>query len=145
MTPSYLASEIIWIAYLRGDIKGKKVVDLGCGTGKLCSGISLLGGYCICVDIDEESLKMAKHFFEKESLIKNSDFLNADIKYLQIRSDTVIQNPPFGVVNRGIDLLFLSKALEIADTIYTIHKSNEKTRKMILDIGKERGFKVEIL
>lgn len=143
ITPSYLASELIWTAYLRGDIKDKKVIDLGCGTGKLCSGISLLGGYCICVDIDYEALKIAKEFFEKESL--QADILNSDIKYLELRADTVIQNPPFGVVNKGADLEFLSKAFEIANVIYSIHKSNERSRSIIFKLSENKGFKTEVL
>ena len=143
VTPSYLASELIWIAYLRGDIKGKKVVDLGCGTGKLCSGISLLGGYCVCVDIDYEALKIAKEFFEKESL--QAEMLNANIRYLELKADTVIQNPPFGVVNKGVDLEFLSKAFEIANVIYSIHKSNERSRSIIINLSKSKGFRAELL
>ena len=143
ITPSYLASELIWTAYLRGDIKGRKVVDLGCGTGKLCSGISLLGGYCICVDIDYEALKVAKEFFEKESL--QAEVLNADIRCLELKADTVIQNPPFGVVNKGTDLEFLSKAFEIANAIYSIHKSNEKSRNIIVKLSESKGFKTEVI
>ncbi|BAB67251.1 METTL5 family protein [Sulfurisphaera tokodaii] len=143
MTPSYLASEIIWAAYLRGDIENKVVADLGCGTGKLCYGISILGGYCLCIDIDIESLKIAKEFFEEKEL--NVDVINADINYLQIKADTVIQNPPFGVVNKGADLLFLSKALDISKTVYSIHKSNEKSRELIYRLGNKKGFNVTIL
>ncbi|BFH72545.1 METTL5 family protein [Sulfurisphaera javensis] len=143
LTPSDLASEIIWTAFLRGDVKNKVVVDLGCGTGRLCAGISLLGGYCICVDIDYESLKVAKEFFENENII--AEFVNADVNNLEIRADTVIQNPPFGVVRKGADLIFLDKALSIAKTVYSIHKSNPETLQLITKLATSKGFQVEYL
>ncbi|MEJ2777009.1 MAG: METTL5 family protein [Sulfolobus sp.] len=141
LTPGDLVATILWTAYLRGDIKGKTVADLGCGTGKFCSGITALGGYCLCVEIDINSLNVAKEFVDE-----NAEFINADIRFLNLRKvDTVVQNPPFGVVNKGIDLIFLEKALQIANVVYSIHKSNEQSRKIILGKAKEYGFSVEVI
>jgi putative methylase len=59
--PGELASQIINIAYLSGDIKNKRIVDLGCGTGRLSIGSVLMEAKeVIGIDIDEESIKVAK-------------------------------------------------------------------------------------
>ena len=76
----------------------------------------------------------------------NAEFINADVRFLNLRKvNTVIQNPPFGVINKGIDLAFLEKALQIADVVYSIHKSNEQSKKIILKKAKELGFSVEVI
>lgn len=143
LTPANLAAQIIWIAYLKGDIRGKIVVDLGCGTGIFCKGITLLGGYCLCVDVDNESLSLAKDFIGRES----ASFIQAEVSSLTLsrRVDSVIQNPPFGVVKRGMDIIFLNKALEIANYVYSLHKSNEKSRELISRIASDMGFKNEVI
>lgn len=44
------------------------------------------------------------------------DFIIQDIEKLQFKSnivDTIIMNPPFGTRNKGIDLLFLQKAIKV--------------------------------
>lgn len=42
------------------DLKGKKVLDLGCGTGRLIRDIRNYGGTVIAVDISEEMLKIVE-------------------------------------------------------------------------------------
>jgi len=43
------------------DVRGKKVVDLGCGSGILSIAASLLGaGWVVGVDIDREAIKVAR-------------------------------------------------------------------------------------
>ncbi|PVU77967.1 METTL5 family protein [Saccharolobus islandicus] len=124
-------------------MSNKKVVDLGCGTGVFCFAASLLGAYCTCVEIDLESLETARNI--KSELNLDIELLNADIIQFYGRFDTVIQNPPFGVVNRGIDIKFLQTAFSISNVVYSIHKSNERSRQIIIKIAKEHGFSAEIL
>ena len=47
-TPSVIAADVLWNANSIGDIKGMKVVDLGCGTGIFAIGSALLGAERIC-------------------------------------------------------------------------------------------------
>ncbi len=42
-TPAPLAARLLFHALMKGDIKGKKICDLGSGTGVLAIGASLLG------------------------------------------------------------------------------------------------------
>ncbi|WP_218260222.1 METTL5 family protein [Saccharolobus shibatae] len=124
-------------------MSNKKVVDLGCGTGVFCFVASLLGAYCTCVEIDLGSLETARDM--KSELNLDIELLNADVTQFHGRFNTVIQNPPFGVVNRGIDIKFLQTAFSVADTVYSIHKSNERSREIIIKMAKEYGFSAEIL
>ncbi|MCY0860458.1 MAG: METTL5 family protein [Sulfolobaceae archaeon] len=142
LTPAELASQILWIAFLKGDIEGKIVIDLGCGTGIFCKGVVLLGGDCICVDIDRDALNVARNFVGKDA-----EYIQAEVNSFNLtrKIDTVIENPPFGVVNRGIDLKFLLRAMEVANSVYSIHKSNEKTRELIMNMVKEYGYSVELI
>jgi len=42
-TPAPLAARLLYHALMKGDIEGKQVCDLGCGTGILAIGAALLG------------------------------------------------------------------------------------------------------
>jgi len=143
LTPSHIASSLVWTAFIQGNITGKRVADLGCGTGRLCAGISRLEGECVCVEVDRESLQTAVRFFRGEGL--DAEFVEGDCTQFTGRFDTVIQNPPFGVKVRGVDLLFLRTALRIARVVYSIHKSNPTTRELIRGEAQRQGFSVEVL
>ena len=53
-THSSIATDILFEAYANGDIAGKDVVDLGCGTGIFAIGASLLGASSVTAyDLDK--------------------------------------------------------------------------------------------
>ena len=144
--PSDLAAEILTIAYLAGDIKGKVVADLGCGTGKLGIGAAILGGKVIAVDLDKDSLKVAKRNVEKiKKKFKIKVMLVCcDIKDFWAKVDTVVQNPPFGTKRRHADRIFLEKALELGKKIYSLHNNGyKKTREFLTNFIEKRGGKVK--
>ena len=143
VTPSFIAAELLFTAYLKGDIEGKKVLDLGCGTGIFAIGCKLLGAKKVVgIDIDPEAIEIARENANGFKLkieweIKDVRELGNKYKY---SANTVVQNPPFGVRKRGADIMFLEKALQIGDVIYTMHKS--KARKFILKFIEERNAEV---
>lgn len=142
---SSTASELLWLAHMYKDIVQKIVVDLGCGTGILSYGALLLGAKeVICVDIDLEAVKVFKIFLSNKNY-ENIHLINADIEYLYlINIDTIIMNPPFGVHRKGLDIFFLSKALELKPkSIYTIHKYNPESHKLIHKIVQSYGYIVK--
>ena len=48
-TPEQIAANMLYIAaYTHGDIVGKRVLDLGCGTGRLGLGAAFLGAESGC-------------------------------------------------------------------------------------------------
>ncbi len=146
-TSSRIASYMLWTAYLKGDIEGRVVADLGCGTGVLSLGALLLGASeVVCIDIDCSALTIAKHWIENYSAI-GIEALCGDVTWISLREiDTVIMNPPFGVYKRGADISFLRKAFEIAKrSVYSIHKFNPQSHRLITETAKEANFITEIL
>ena len=88
---------------------------------------------------------------EITNIIKNIQFINEDVKNLNMEfiskyklyennnqnkennkaKNIIIQNPPFGSQKKYADRIFLEKALEVGDIIYTIH--NTPTRDFIIN------------
>jgi putative methylase len=143
--PADLAARILSVAaYVYGDILGKIVFDLGCGTGRLAIGSSILGAnYAIGFDIDKIALKVAKSNAVEAGVSDKVDWVLCDVAKLEGHCDTVIQNPPFGTGFRGADSIFLRKALEVGHTIYTIHKS--ETDEFIRRIVEKYGGSISIV
>ncbi|MHA1859908.1 MAG: METTL5 family protein [Candidatus Asgardarchaeia archaeon] len=142
--PARLAADIVYIsAYTYDDVIGKYVCDLGCGTGRLGIGAAIVGAKKVfCIDIDERLLKIAKYCSEKLGVYDRMEFIRKDIKEVELSCDTVLQNPPFGIHKRHSDILFLEKAMEISDVVYSMHVHSEKVRKFIEKKVVENGFVV---
>jgi len=149
-TPSNLAAAILWQAYLDGNIEGKIVVDLGCGTGILALGAALLGakevyGY----DIDKDAIKIAEEnldLLRKTKIpIGKVQFIVSDVEDIKQKCDTVIMNPPFGIQRgaRGADKKFLECAFSIGKVIYSFHRI-EKTN-FPQKFAQEKGFNATLL
>jgi len=137
-TPSPIASDVLFMAYSNGHIKGKKIADLGCGTGIFSIGSGYLGAESVeAIDIDEKAVCVAKREVKEWSLSDIINFKVGDIKEFRIEVDTVIMNPPFGSQNKGADLPFLKKAFEISSVVYTIH--NAETREFLENFINGRG------
>jgi len=136
LTPTPLVAEILFFALLRGDIEGRVVYDLGCGTGRFAIGAKLLGAKRVVgIDRDRDALAIARE--NAAALEAHVEWLAADIKDIKGECHTVIQNPPFGVQRTGADRPFLAKALEIARVVYSIHKKG--TREFIYSFIDKKG------
>ncbi|WP_456371799.1 METTL5 family protein [Methanocaldococcus sp.] len=144
-----LASDILFFAV--NDFYNNVVIDLGCGTGRLAIGSKILGAKrVIGVDIDKESIKIAEE--NAKNLNVDVDFYCMDIRDLNkevlknvLNDDynlkkVVIQNPPFGAQKKYADRIFLDKALEIGDVIYTIH--NYPTKDFVMNYVKDKGGEI---
>ncbi|MBI2108499.1 methyltransferase [Candidatus Woesearchaeota archaeon] len=131
-TDGNTAADMLWNAYLLGDIKDKEVIDLGAGTGILGIGAGLLGATkAILVDKDKNALEAARRNISKlkSEGYKGLDTIEIeekDISEYRGKGDTVIENPPFGTKIRHNDAFFLEKALESAKVVYSLHKSESK-------------------
>jgi putative methylase len=123
-TPAPLAARLLYHALMKGDIEGKRVCDLGCGTGVLAIGAALLGAESVAgIDIDERALGVAR----KNAALLDTEvtFLAADLQEGGYREligacDTVVMNPPFGAQKAHADRPFIDCALAIADVTYSI-------------------------
>ncbi len=123
-TPAPLAARLLFHALMKGDIEGKRVCDLGCGTGVLAIGAALLGAEsAFGVDIDEGALTVAR---------ENAALLDAEVTFLALdlregrlherigTCDTVVMNPPFGAQKVHADRPFIDSALTLAPVTYSI-------------------------
>jgi putative methylase len=123
-TPATLAARLLYHALMKGDIAGKRVFDLGCGTGVLAIGAALLGAASVTgVDIDKRALAVAR---------KNADLLGMEVMFLAMdvregecrerigACDTAVMNPPFGAQKAHADRPFIDCALAVAPVTYSI-------------------------
>ncbi|CAM9549612.1 unnamed protein product, partial [Discosporangium mesarthrocarpum] len=147
-TSPHLAARMLYTAEMEyGDISGRRVLDMGCGTGMLGIGACMLGaGFVAGVDIDEGALAIAASGVEEMEL--DMDLICCDMTRCPLTAgsvDTVVMNPPFGTRKAGIDILFLERALEqiAATAVYSMHKSS--TRKHILKKAEQWGVEVVVV
>ena len=136
MTPPSIASELLWTAYMNGDIDRRDVYDLGTGTGMLAIGAALLGASVTGFDIDRDAIKIA---IRNASRLKaNITIIEKDIEDVEGYCDTVIMNPPFMVKGGKNDKIFLEKAFSLSDRVYSIHTAH--TREWIRSFVESKGF-----
>lgn len=145
-TPSVIASDLIWNASSLGDIEGKNVVDLGCGSGILTLGCALMGANrAFGVDIDNDSITLARESLEKLK-VENAEFILSDINDYDNDGDvdTVIQNPPFGSqrnAEHGQDLKFVEKACQLKpDVLYSFHMAS--TEEFLISYYEKNNLEI---
>jgi putative methylase len=120
MTPAPAAASALFFAAQYGDITGKRVADLACGTGILAIGAGLLGAAEVLgIDVDEGSVEQARSFAREAGLELTLQV--GDIGAFHGEVDTVVMNPPFGAQKRHADRPFLEKAFEVAPVVYSFH------------------------
>ena len=76
------------------------------------------GRYTIGLDIDDDALEVAQENAREFELEDQMDFVRCNVAELlpsqfAHKVDTVIMNPPFGTKIKGIDMVFLEKALHV--------------------------------
>lgn len=157
MTPSIIASDLLWNAYTIGDIFDKNIIDLGCGSGIFTIGSILLGANYACgIDIDSDVLVTAIEFSKKLGVFDYCDFVESDVNELSydmlvskldvlgsVHIDVAIQNPPFGSQSRvknGADRIFMEKSIELADVSYSFHMA--ETENFIENYFSSLGAKI---
>ncbi len=120
-TPPIIAADVLVRALALGDIRDRRILDIGTGTGMFAIGAALLGAAeATGIDVDADAIRVAK---------ETAAGLGADTAAFEVQPvekvtgtwDVVLQNPPFGAQTRHADRPFLAKALEVAAVVYTIH------------------------
>jgi putative methylase len=123
-TPAPLAARLLYHALMNGDIEGRRVCDLGSGTGVLAIGAALLGAESVVgIEIDEKAVGTARA--NAELLGADAEFVVADAKDVDLPErvgpcDTVVMNPPFGAQKAHADRPFIDLALRLAPVTYGI-------------------------
>jgi len=137
-----VAATLLYIAaYSNGDIAGKSVLDLGCGTGRLALGACYLGAQnVVAVDVDRLAVKTAVDNARRVGLTSGVDWLIGNLNTVAGGFDTVLENPPFGVQTRNADRVFLVKALEAGNSIYSLHNHPNVDKELIRQLKTSGGF-----
>ncbi|MHA2368265.1 MAG: METTL5 family protein [Candidatus Hodarchaeales archaeon] len=148
-TPQQLAWDMVDFAHSKGDISGRVVWDLGCGTGILAFGAALMGARLVIgVDMDYHSLLVAANVLQSFSEPLSIQFIASSaefpgFKQQATKDSTVVMNPPFGTQRKGIDMVFLRRGFQLGCVVYSLHKANQPTRRLIRQIADENGFGVD--
>ncbi|KAI5186161.1 rRNA N6-adenosine-methyltransferase METTL5 [Nematocida homosporus] len=132
MTPAELAATCAHVMAVEyGELAGKRVLDLGCGTGMLSAAVLAYGAKeVVGVDIDQGLCELycdnLAHVSDEPAVFVHRDVVNDSLVDLG-EFDVAVVNPPFGTKNNeGIDVVFLEKALSCARVVYSMHKSSTR-------------------
>jgi putative methylase len=140
-TPPEAAAELLAAARVRDDLRGRSILDLGCGTGILGIGAMLWGAREVAgVDADAEALDLAR---------ANAERLGVSVRWILSRvseydqpADTVFMNPPFGAQRRHADRPFWDRAFALAGrAVYAF--SLAESRTFIVKRAVARGARIE--
>ena len=142
-TPPEVAAHLIHTADLQGDIEGRTVLDLGCGTGMLALAAALRGPAAVVgVDIDPGPLSTARENERRVGTTSGVSWVRGDVTAGGLSPDgpvTVVTNPPFGAQtgNEHADRAFLETTARVADVSYSVHNagSSEFVESFAADTG----------
>ena len=137
------AADILWGAYLSNDIDNKIVGDFGSGNGIFGIGALILGAKKVYfVEIDKNNISLIKENLSNLEFKKPAKYeiYNINVKDFDVKVDTVIENPPFGVQKKHADKLFLDKSFSLAKTVYSLHKI--ESNNFVMKIAEEKSFKI---
>jgi len=94
------------------------------------------------VDLDPVAVEVAVENSRLASVFDRVCFAVADISAVRGRFDCVLMNPPFGVRRKHMDLEFLRKAVQLSDTVYSIHKTS--TIRYLSRWFEEAGWRIDV-
>jgi len=145
-TPAAIVSDMLWEEIVSGRAFTRElVVDLGAGTGRICIGAAkFLGRECIGIEIDRVQ---ARAFLENASAFDVAERVHivvADVRMLPLRGGlkaSVMMNPPFGTSRRGMDRVFLERALDLGPSrVYSVHMHNLKSLELFRRLAEAWGY-----
>jgi predicted RNA methylase len=137
---SETASELLYMAGFEHNDLDHRVIDMGTGTGRLAIGAALMGAKKVVgVDMDKDSLTLAKE--NAKTAAVRVQWIQSEIERVKGKFDAAIMNPPYGTRTSHADTRFLEKALQLAPTVYSIHKSS--TRDFMLKFVTKLGAQVD--
>ena len=129
-TPTYIVSDILFKAFMNGDIKGKVICDLGCGNGIFGIGAKILGAKeVIFVDRDKKAIEIAKENCRKLKL-SGCKFINKDVIDLKTKCQTSFSNPPYGIQSKEYEK-FTSAIPKISNVSYVLLPAGREFGKII--------------
>jgi putative methylase len=145
-TSEAVAATLLYLAaYANDDVIGKKILDLGCGTGRLALAAAYLGAkWVVGIDIDKTAIKIALENSAKTECKTNVQWVVGDVAAVTGSFDTVLQNPPFGVQKRAADRKFLEKALEVGKVVYSLHNHPRIDKQLVKRLKSNPGNLLQV-
>lgn len=149
-TPPAIAADLLLAAHKEGAIEGKRILDLGCGTGTFAVGAALLGARLATgVDVDSHAVAMAQETAADLGVSQRTWFVCsnvADWRSDPDHFDTVLMNPPFGAQrgNRHADRVFYARATEAVHPYGTVwFLAQERTEGYLGKLAEELGGRLD--
>ena len=69
-----------WVMARAGDLRGKAVCDVGCGSGRFVAEFARRGAGCITgIDIAPEMIRCAQRLAETEGVVEHCEFVTGDV------------------------------------------------------------------
>ena len=84
---AYQEARFKWVLDCLGDIKGKKILDVGCGDGALTYRIVKKGADVIGIDDSKKGIELAKEIFNKKKV--SARFILADVCQMPINDNSI--------------------------------------------------------
>ncbi|HTT35314.1 MAG TPA: METTL5 family protein [Thermoplasmata archaeon] len=125
-TPPELAADLLWDALQAGDIAGRSVLDLGCGTGRLAIGAAILGADPVTgVDADAEAIELGRRAAREAGVGVAWEVRPVGAGEGPV--DTVVMNPPFGAQRAHADRPFWEEALRRGRRVHAFALAASRT------------------
>jgi release factor glutamine methyltransferase len=87
---TYLLAEVL----MKQSLQGKRVLEVGCGSGFLAALAAAKGAEVTAVDVDENAVQAAKALLKKEG--KSAEIFQSDLfESVKGKFDLIIFNPPY--------------------------------------------------
>jgi len=108
-TPAEAAATLLQLADRQDGLRGRSVLDLGCGTGRLALGAAALGaGPVHGIDADDAAVQVARAAAARAGLAVT--FETGAVTASGGAAELVVMNPPFGAQRRHADRPFWEAA-----------------------------------
>ena len=126
-TPAEAAATLLATAERLDGLRGRSVVDLGCGTGRLALGAAALGASPVVgVDLDAGAVAAARTAAASAGLAVR--FEVGPVGSVVTPAEVVMMNPPFGAQRRHADRPFWDAAFRLAQrSVYAFSLAASRT------------------
>jgi putative methylase len=139
-TPAEAAANLLNTLDRTFGLRGRSVLDLGCGTGRLAVGAALLGAAPVTgVEVDPRLVPIAQDAARAAGAYV--EFRLSEVAEWDQSAEVVVMNPPFGAQRRHADRPFWERAFTLAERAIGAFSSSA-SRTFIARLALEHGAHV---